>query len=102
MNMHESFAPSEDIALCAPAAARPSWLIVVRARFIAWVTTSAQTYGAAVAYEELSRLSDAQLKHRGLTRDILARDVSEECVRASGRHVMANCRAQRPAAEFRV
>jgi len=75
MNMHESFAPFEQITSSAPAAARSFWLRSVRARLVAWVKTCADHYAAAVAYEELSRLSDAQLEHRGLSRDILARDL---------------------------
>jgi hypothetical protein len=39
------------------------------------VKRCADHYASATAYEELSRLSDAELKHRGLTRDILARDL---------------------------
>jgi hypothetical protein len=35
----------------------------------------ADNYAAATAYDSLSRLSDTQLKHRGLSRDILARDL---------------------------
>jgi uncharacterized protein YjiS (DUF1127 family) len=75
MNMHESVAPSEEITSSAPAAARSSWLRLVRARLVAWMKACADHYAAAVAYEELSRLSDAELKHRGLSRDILARDL---------------------------
>jgi hypothetical protein len=43
----------------------------------AWVRTCANHYAAAVAYDDLSRLSDMELKHRGLSRDVLARDLGE-------------------------
>ena len=39
-----------------------------------WVRTAANHYAAAVVYEQLSRLSDAELQRRGLSRDCLARD----------------------------
>ncbi|HEU0059718.1 MAG TPA: hypothetical protein VFR19_07570 [Hyphomicrobiaceae bacterium] len=42
----------------------------------AWFTTSRAYYRAAIAYEELYRLSDAELRHRGTTRRTLARDVT--------------------------
>ena len=75
MNMHESFAPPDDITSSAPAAARSSRLRLVCARLVAWAKTCGDHYAAAVAYEDLSRLSDAELKHRELSRDILARDL---------------------------
>ena len=44
-------------------------------RFAAWVRNCADRYAAAAAYDDLSRLSDMELKHRELSRDILARDL---------------------------
>ena len=43
---------------------------------VQWLRTCAEHYAAAAAYDDLSRLSDTQLQHRGLSRDILARDLS--------------------------
>jgi hypothetical protein len=40
-----------------------------------WVEACADYYAASAMYEELSRLSDAELKRRGLTRETLARDI---------------------------
>jgi hypothetical protein len=40
-----------------------------------WVETCVEYYEAAAMYEDLSRLSDAELRRRGLSRDTLARDV---------------------------
>ena len=76
MNMHEAFSPSEAKPSNVTAPTRTSWLRSISARFVAWVKTCADHYTAAAAYEGLSRLSDAQLHHRGLSRDILARDLS--------------------------
>jgi hypothetical protein len=42
-----------------------------------WIMVALNHYGAAVAYEQLSRLSDAELRRRGLSRETLARDVVE-------------------------
>src|SRR5262249_46243436 len=42
-----------------------------------WIKTAAAYYEAAAALEQLSRLSDAELGRRGLTRATLARDVTE-------------------------
>jgi hypothetical protein len=49
-----------------------------------WVKTCADYYAAASAYEQLSGLSDAELRRRGLSRATLARDVSATCARYSG------------------
>ena len=76
MNMHEAFNPAEAKASNVTAPTRTSWRRSIRARLVAWVRTCADHYAAAAAYEGLSRLSDAQLHHRGLSRDILARDLS--------------------------
>jgi hypothetical protein len=76
MNIHESFA-HEDMASRPTAPARSSWLRLLRARLAAWVTDCADCYAAAAAYDDLSRLSDVELKHRELSRDILARDLSQ-------------------------
>jgi hypothetical protein len=42
----------------------------------AWFTTCRAYYRAAIAYEELYRLSDAELRQHGTTRRTLARDVT--------------------------
>lgn len=45
------------------------------------ITTAADYYTAAATYEQLSRLSDAELRRRGLSPAHLARDVCEACDR---------------------
>ena len=42
----------------------------------AWFTTCRAYYRAAIAYEELYRLSDTELRQRGTTRQTLARDIT--------------------------
>ena len=42
-----------------------------------WLKDCADNYAAATAYENLSRLSDTELKHRGLSRDVLSRDLNK-------------------------
>jgi hypothetical protein len=75
MNMHEKFAPSEGVASNAAAApTRSTWRTLLLS-LAAWVERCADHYAAAAVYKELSRLSDAELKRRGLSRDILARDL---------------------------
>ena len=49
--------------------------------FITWVNSCAEYYAAAAMYEQLSRLSNAELHKRGLSRDTLARDVCRPCDR---------------------
>src|SRR5262245_32815190 len=45
----------------------------------------ADHYAAMAMYEQLSRLSDAELRRRGLSRDHLARDIRTACDRAEPR-----------------
>jgi hypothetical protein len=54
-----------------------SRLTRLRASFLKWLKGCAEAYAAAAAYEDLSRLSDTELQHRGLSRDVLARDLNE-------------------------
>jgi hypothetical protein len=77
MNMHERLI---DPAVMMPgpgASSRSVWFRLLPIRLAAWVSICADHYASAAAYDDLSRLSDTQLKHRGLSRDILARDLSE-------------------------
>lgn len=52
------------------------------ARMAAWTRVLADHYEAAGVYEELSRLSDAELHRRGLSRETLARDIVAACDRS--------------------
>ena len=52
---------------------------VLKARFKAWLRTCADYYEAAAFFDQLSRLSDAELSRRRLSRATLARDVCEAC-----------------------
>jgi hypothetical protein len=63
MNTQEVVASAEEMMLPA----------TVAASLAAWLNKCADRWAAAAAYEELSRLSDAQLEHRALRRDTLAR-----------------------------
>ena len=73
MTTRDMIVPVEGI-LPATSAAAPAWA-AWRARLVSWFAASADKWGALAAYEELSRLSDAQLAQRGLRRDTLARDL---------------------------
>jgi len=61
---------------CRTPASVGSRLGLLCATLAQWLKDCADRYAAAATYEDLSRLSDTQLKHRGLSRDILARDLS--------------------------
>jgi hypothetical protein len=54
-------------------AKRISWMAK---RIVEYIETRADHYAAAAMYQQLSRLSDAELHHRGLSRSTLARDVT--------------------------
>jgi hypothetical protein len=53
----------------------------LRSHLAAWVGTCADYYRATVLYDELSRLSDAELNRRGLSRARLGWDLSQGCDR---------------------
>ena len=46
-------------------------------RIAVWIDHCAEAYAQAALYEDLSRLSDAELSRRGLSRDTLARDMTQ-------------------------
>ncbi len=46
---------------------------------VAWVTACGEAYVASAMYEDLSRLSDAELRRRGLSREGLAHEVHKAC-----------------------
>jgi hypothetical protein len=54
-------------------------LSTLKAQVGAWLQTCADYYEAAARFDQLSRLSDAELSRRGLSRATLARDVCEAC-----------------------
>jgi hypothetical protein len=85
MNMRESFAFTQAIEFAGTAVpARYSWLGMLRTGLAARLKKWIDNYADAVVYEKLSRLSDTELKRRGLSRDILARDLGAQHDRASG------------------
>ena len=51
--------------------------------FIAWLNACADYYAAAAIYEQLSKLSDAELHRRGLSRETLVRDAFQSCDRTA-------------------
>jgi hypothetical protein len=57
------------------------WINCAGQRIVTWADTCADYYAAAAMYEQLSRLSDAELARRGLSRATLARDVRAQCDR---------------------
>jgi hypothetical protein len=83
MNMQENFTSSEAIRIATTAPLRSSPLRSLCAKIAGCIRRWADHWAAAAVYEDLSRLSDTQLKHRGLSRDILARDANPQCNRNS-------------------
>jgi len=77
MNMHGKFALAEEMTSTATASVW-SFRLGLAVRLAVWVKNCADNYAAAAAYEDLSRLTDVELKHRGLSRDTLLRDLTED------------------------
>ena len=74
MNMHQHI-QLRVIEAQQKAPSRSSILRRWATTFAAWMKRCADRYSAVCAYEDLSRLSDAELRHLGLSRDVLARDL---------------------------
>jgi hypothetical protein len=56
-----------------------SFLRHLKAHLATSIKTCADYYEAAARYEQLSKLGDAELRRRGLSRATLARDVCAAC-----------------------
>jgi len=85
MTMHEAFAPTDTAFSSSTAASLSNWIRLAGLRIVTWATACADYYAAAAMYEQLSRLSNAELERRGLTRATLARDVCDSCDRTNTR-----------------
>jgi hypothetical protein len=83
MNMHPNrLTPSARVRFPSRARRR-DWIKPA----LAWISASAAActtyFRAAGRYQDLSRLSDAELERRGLERKTLARDICKSCERDS-------------------
>jgi len=78
MTTYARFSASRPVVI-GRASARYGLYRRLRARASAWLRTCADYYDAAAMYEELSRLSEAELARRGLDRPNLARDILRAC-----------------------
>jgi uncharacterized protein YjiS (DUF1127 family) len=75
MNIHrDTFAQFTDVTAVKPHAKQ-----ALGARIRSWLRTCAAYFRAGQSYEELSRLSDAELARRGLSRTDLGRDLCKTC-----------------------
>ena len=64
-----------------PTTDKPAPLASLWSGFAGWMMVCADSYAAWAIYHDLSRLSDAELRRRGLRRDTLAREAFEFCER---------------------
>lgn len=72
MQQHQPDVAPTDAAGRHPIAAYWTWIVD-------WASTCADYYAASATYEQLARLSNAELGRRGLSRETLARDIIETC-----------------------
>jgi hypothetical protein len=84
MTTHSQILSADPIVAGRLAGSFPNWIRSLGQRITTWVDTCADYYAAAAMYEELSKLSDAELMRRGLSRAALARDVRAACDRDPG------------------
>ena len=72
MTTHQTRTATSAIVRLRSPAQRHYWVKSILAGMAAWVATCAAYFRAAGRYEDLSRLSDAELTRRGLDRNTLA------------------------------
>jgi hypothetical protein len=75
MTMHEALLTTDTASSSTEAASLSDWIRQAGTRFGTWVNTCADYYAAAAMYEQLHKLSDAELERRGFNRATLGRDV---------------------------
>ena len=68
--------PITDQSLATPRPSLGARLGALRSHLAAWIGSCADYYQAAALYDELSGLSDVELRRRGLSRATLAFDLS--------------------------
>ena len=83
MTMHDHLLPAQTALRQAPEVPFANCVSSLGTRTADWLATAADYYTAAAIYEQLSRLSDAELQRRGLSRATLAPDICQACDRAN-------------------
>ena len=81
MTTHDQILSATEFATGKTGASLTSWIGAVAQRVAIWIDTCADYYAAAAMYEQLSRLSDAELARRGPSPPTLAHDVRAQCDR---------------------
>jgi hypothetical protein len=79
MTMPETFSRTDTDFSSSTAALPSNWIRLAGLRIVTWATTCADYYAAAAMYEQLSKLSNAELERRVLNRATLPRDVCDNC-----------------------
>jgi hypothetical protein len=85
MAMTEHISGIDTVTSRRPATSLSSSIRSLARFFTTWASSCADYYAAAAMYEQLSRLSNAELQKRGLSRDTLARDLCRACDRTADR-----------------
>jgi len=73
--------PKQALLPAATTLSIPNRIAAVAARVKAHVAVCTDYFAAAVAYEQLSKQSDAELRRRGLGRATLGWDIAQACDR---------------------
>jgi len=83
MTGHDHPLPAQSTLRSAPEIPFANSVSSLGTRFADWLATAADYYTAAAIYEQLSRLSDAELQRRGFSRTTLASDICQACDRGN-------------------
>ena len=83
MTASEHFSGVDAISPTETVASLSSLIKSLPRRVRMWANSCADYYAAASMYEQLSKLSNAELSRRGLSRDTLAREIFRSCDRTA-------------------
>ena len=83
MTRHDHASPAQTTLGSEPEATFANSISSLGTRFADWVATAADYYTAAATYQQLSRLSEAELQRRGFSRATLASDICQACDRGN-------------------
>jgi hypothetical protein len=87
MTILERTLPAEAMAGSAPEFGLRRRIASLCVRITTWMEARADRYAAAAIYDQLSRLSDAELQRRGLSRETLVHDIGEASDAATRRRI---------------
>ena len=90
MTRHDHPAPAQRPLRSEPDVTLANSISSLATRLATWLATAAAYYKAAATYQQLSRLSEVELRQHGFARATLASDICQACERGNTSPAMAS------------